>query len=101
MKATPAIEVDSKVTAGRRLLSIVWAILPLLLGIPAAFTFWWAAHRLHSRALGMEAVCYGGATILAFTLAGQRGGLGTVGGGLSLALVAIATTRAFVIRDAL
>lgn len=85
--------------AKRRWISIAWALAPLLLGIPAVFSFGWAAHRLHSKALAIEAAFYGVTTVLFTSLSGQRGELGGVAGGLDLALMVVATTRAFMVRD--
>lgn len=84
-------------TRTARLPSVGWALLPLLLGIPAAPCFAWAAYRLRSRAVAAEAAAYAVLTVAFFGLATDPH-LGGPAGAIGIGLMALATTRAFVLR---
>lgn len=77
--------------------SIGWALLPLLLGIPAAPCFAWAAYRLRSKALAVEATAYAVLTVAFFGMA-EDPSLGGAAGGIGIGLMVVATSRAFAIR---
>lgn len=77
---------------------MLWALAPLLLGIPSAPCFGWAAWRGRDKALAIEATCYGLATVGFFALSSQSGSANSAAGGLVLALMGVATTRALLIR---
>lgn len=79
--------------------SVAWSLLPLCLGLPAAPCFAWAAHRRRQRALAIEALGYAVVTVAAFAMSTQHP-LGTAAGFVFLALMAVATVRAFMVRRA-
>lgn len=85
-------------TRTRRVLSIVWALLPILYGLPAPLVFAFAAWRLRSRTLVVEAGAYFVAVFSAFVLMGNKRGAVAVGGVLMVAVVLVATARALVLR---
>lgn len=78
--------------------SIGWALLPLLIGIPAAPCFAWAAYRTRRRALAVEAGVYAVVTVTFFVLAAQSGTASTASGYVGIALMLVATARAFMVR---
>lgn len=82
----------------RQVVSVGWALAPLLLAIPAPFCFAWAAHRLRSHGLALEAAGYAAATVAFFVLSGQGDVSDGAAGGLGLAVMGVATARAFMIR---
>jgi hypothetical protein len=77
---------------------VLWALAPLLLGVPSAPCFGWAAWRRRDKALAIEATCYGLATVGFFALSSQSGSANAAAGGLGFALMGVATTRALLIR---
>ncbi|HUY07489.1 MAG TPA: hypothetical protein VMU99_09550 [Acidimicrobiales bacterium] len=79
----------------RRVLSFIWALSPLLLGLPATLCFAWAARRLRSVALAFEAACYGAATVVAFDFVNSAK---NASGGIFIALMLVSTVRALSIR---
>ena len=83
----------------RRAASYLWALLPLGFGLPAAPVFAWAAWRLRSRALAVEALLYLVLTVLWIALANQQGSLSGLGSAIAVALAVVATTRALMIRS--
>lgn len=86
--------------AGRRIVSVAWALAPLELGIPAMPCFVIAAWRRRTFALWAEAAVYGVATVVFFSLANAPDGSAAqdVGGLLGAALMLVATGRALAIR---
>lgn len=79
--------------------SYLWVVLPLALGVPALPSFLWASWRLRRRRLAAEAAAYGVATAAFFWLAQQTSDTATtVGGAIGIGVMAVATSRAFVLR---
>ncbi|HET6909593.1 MAG TPA: hypothetical protein VFH54_09665, partial [Mycobacteriales bacterium] len=77
----------------------IWALLPLLLALPAPFCFWWAAHRLRSRALVLEAWAYLVVCGVWITLAGQHSSaVSDAGATLAVAAAVVAFVRALMLR---
>jgi Helix-hairpin-helix motif len=91
---------------GRRLLSVIWAIIPALtLGWGAPFTFTYAALHLRSKALGWCSGAYGLAAFTSFYLLGgpdsDTNWQANLGTGIALMTMAVATAQAFAIRPRL
>ncbi|HZT66457.1 MAG TPA: hypothetical protein VFA11_11765 [Acidimicrobiales bacterium] len=81
------------------LASVGWALAPLLLALPAGPFFGWAAWRLRSRVVAVEAALYGSATVAFFALTSQPSGtVQNVGVVVGLGVMVVATVRAFVLR---
>jgi hypothetical protein len=80
--------------------SVVWALSPALLALPAAPAFAWASWRLRSRGLAIAAAGYLLATIVFYVLAGQPHSSTAyhLSGGFGIVLMVGATVHAFVIR---
>jgi len=93
--AAPA---DGRGRFGRTLLSFLWAVSPVLLGLPAGPAFAWAAWRMRSRTLGLSAALYGLATIFFFANASEDGMLGTAAGVAGLGVMVGATVHALFVR---
>jgi len=93
----PTTPEASSVDRSTRVLSVAWALCPLLLGLPAAPCFAWAARRLRSKALAAEAAAYAVVTVAFFAMSSDPR-LGGAAGGVGVGLMAVATARAFVLR---
>jgi hypothetical protein len=99
--ARPEGEGASVATSRTRWLTVLWALSPLAFGLPAGPGFAWAAWRLRSRALAIEASVYGAVTVLWIAMANQKGAASNVGAVLAIALAVVACVRAFVVRERL
>jgi hypothetical protein len=82
----------------KSVLSVLWALLPLLFGFPSGPCFAWAAYRLRSRLVAVEAVVYTALTVLFVAVSNEPTGSDNFFVGLGLGLMATATVRAFVLR---
>lgn len=82
----------------RSALTFAWALLPLFFGLFSALIFAWAAWRRRSRALALEAAAYFAVTVTYLVLADRHGTVQVAAVLLDLVLIAVATTRALVIR---
>jgi hypothetical protein len=80
------------------MLSVVWALAPLYLGLLSAPCFALMAWRRRDKALAIEAACYLAATIAFVVLAPEHGSVGSVGIAIDVALIAAATVRALFVR---
>jgi hypothetical protein len=80
---------------------LLWALAPLAFGLPAGPCFAWAAWRLRSRPLAIEASAYGAVTVLWIALANQQGAASDAGSALAVVLAVVACVRAFTVRERL
>ncbi|HEY3737896.1 MAG TPA: hypothetical protein VGL26_10680, partial [Jatrophihabitans sp.] len=81
-----------------RWLTFAWALLPLAFALPAPPCFAWAAWRLHSRALAVEAAGYLVVCVVWIALSDAGGAVGSVGDVIAVAAGVVATARAFMVR---
>lgn len=84
-----------------RWLTLLWALSPLAYGFSSGPCFGWAAWRLRSRPLAIEALAYALVTVLALVMAGPKSGASQAGGVLIILLAAVSCARAFVVRKRL
>lgn len=94
-----AVQGPEQVRGGwTRTLTLLWALLPLGFGVPAGPTFAWAAWRLRSQALAVEAAAYMTLTVVWITMVSHKGAGVAMGTALALLLAGVACWRAFVVR---
>ncbi len=82
----------------RQAVSLLWALLPLLYGLPSVFTFALAARRLRRRTLAAEGGAYSLVAVVALGLLGGQHGAVVAGAVALVVVVLLATARALMLR---